>query len=180
MIKRLISRGRSLFHLFHRNSLCKKNRTEWSQGGSGTQSGLHTSHTHTRLVGVPRAYSRAQRARGLCSRVSLHREGKTHQWAMATVCPLSNRSWRLIARKTRSIVMFPPKFQWLLKTHLPREVSPTVTSVHVCRSVKDTPPSTRLSLCSCSFDIFLMVLMITVADICFFFYVSFRSSTPTS
>lgn len=160
MIKRLISKGRSLFHLFHRNSLCKKNRTEWSQGGSGTQSGPQTSHTHTRLAGVPRAYSRAQRARGLCSRVSLHREGKTHQWAMATACPLSNKSWRLIARKTRSIVMFPPKFQWLLKTHLPKEVSPTVSSV------EDTPPphSTRLSLCSCSFDTFLMVLMITVGD----------------
>lgn len=61
--------------------------------------------------------------------------------------------------------MFPPKFQWLLKTHLPREVSPTVMSVED----KDTPYSTRLSLCSCSFDIFFTVLMITVGDYLVFF-----------
>lgn len=63
--------------------------------------------------------------------------------------------------------MFPPKFQWLLKTHLPREVSPTVMSVED----EDTPYSNRLSLCSCSFDIFFTVLMITVGDylFCFFF-----------
>lgn len=65
-----------------------------------------------------------------------------------------------------SIAMFPPKFQWLLKTHLPREAFPTVMSV------EDTPPPDSVSALG-PIDVFLLVLMFTVGDyLTVFFFMS--------
>lgn len=137
----------------------------------------HTSHTHTHLAGVSRAYSRAQRARRVCSRVSLHRKGRTHQWEMAIGCPLGTKSWILITRKTRSKI--------LLCFYQSLSGRSKLTSPGKCPQpsrLPKTPPTPPDSVSALApFDIFLMVLMITVGDyLIVFFYVSFCSSTPTS
>lgn len=151
-----------MFHLFHRNSLCEKTRTKWRQGGSGTRSvgrSTHITHTHTRLAGVSRARSRAQRTRSVCSRVSLHsREGRAHQWATATGCPRSAKSWRLVARKTRSKHCYVSTKVSVVAQNSPPQGG--VPNRHVCRG---HPPPDSVSALG-PIDVYIMVLMFTDGD----------------
>lgn len=114
--------------------------TGWLGDSVGRSVGPHTSHTLTLAWLEFLELARELKGQGVFAAefpCTAGRGGPTSGQQQLGAHEVPNLGDWSQGKHEVSIVMFPPKFQWLLKTHLPREAFPTVMSV------EDTPHQTQ-------------------------------------